>query len=86
VNFTDGDFGMELIDGEDYLMEIKLSTQIPLWLCQHLSSLKIYNRGFSKYGTEYKQYVKQKAALRKPETAVQHKNIPVIDFQKLNFA
>lgn len=86
VNFTDGDFGTELMDTDIYVMEIKLCSQIPLWLCQYLSSMKIYSRGFSKYGTEYRQYAEQKAALSIPDTAVQYKSIPVYDYSKLNLA
>ena len=33
-----------------YLMEVKISDAIPIWLTQILSELSIYNSSFSKYG------------------------------------
>jgi len=80
VNLTEGDFGLELMDDDQYLMEIKLSTQIPLWLCQYLSSMKIYSTSFSKYGTEYKLYTKQKTVSRLSDTLKQYKIIPLYDY------
>ena len=45
-----------LQDGE-YIMEIKLSHYMPMWLARLLSENKIYRHGFSKYGTYYKKYI-----------------------------
>ncbi|MEN8435860.1 polyphosphate polymerase domain-containing protein [Clostridium septicum] len=59
VNFTSGDYGMELLNNK-YLMEVKIIGAIPLWLAKLLSELKVYRGGFSKYGEEYKRYLKQK--------------------------
>lgn len=82
VNLMDGDFGSELLDNDIYLMEIKLSTNIPLWLCRLLSSMKIYKTSFSKYGTEYMQFVKQTAAAKVPDTVRIYKNVPVYDISE----
>jgi hypothetical protein len=83
VKLTDGDFGSELLDNDICLMEIKLSVQIPLWLCELLSRLKIYGTSFSKYGTEYKQYVKQSAGPRISDTtAKQCNNRPVYSYPR----
>lgn len=60
VSFLEGDFGTELMDSGLYLMEVKLCGGIPLWLCQLLSDLKIFKISFSKYGTEYRQYMMSK--------------------------
>lgn len=57
VNLLDGDFGTELIDDGLYLMEVKCEGQLPMWLCHLLSEMKIYRTSFSKYGTEYKNYI-----------------------------
>ena len=43
-------------DGK-YLMEVKISGAVPLWFAKIISGLNIYPVSFSKYGTEYKQYV-----------------------------
>ena len=83
VNLVDGDFGSELMDDDLYLMEIKLSTQIPLWLCELLSSMGIYSKSFSKYGNEYKQYIKQKAIPRIADTSKLWKNRLIYDYTKL---
>lgn len=39
-------------------MEIKSVANFPLWLVKELSRLKIYPKSFSKYGEEYKIYLK----------------------------
>lgn len=63
VNLIDGNFGTELIGNDCYLMEIKCAEQIPMWLCRIMSKMKIYSTGFSKYGTEYKNYFRKKEQL-----------------------
>lgn len=50
-----GDYGMPLISGGTYLMEVKTALSKPLWLCRLLDELKIKRTSFSKYGTEYKR-------------------------------
>lgn len=55
VSLTAGDWGTELLDSGDILMEIKCGGAIPLWLCRMLSELGIRRTRFSKYGTEYKK-------------------------------
>ena len=44
-------------DGGQYLMEVKISGAVPLWFTKIISGLNVYPVSFSKYGTEYKQYV-----------------------------
>jgi hypothetical protein len=56
VNLLAGDYGTDLLDSDDILMEIKCSGSIPLWLCRMMSELGIRKITFSKYGTEYKKY------------------------------
>lgn len=51
-----GCFGSELLKHNEYLMEIKISGAMPIWLADILSSLEIYPCSFSKYGTEYKKH------------------------------
>ncbi|KPU44286.1 VTC domain protein [Oxobacter pfennigii] len=59
LNFTGGNFGSKLIDDDEYIMEIKLGSSIPLWLCRCLSEMKVFSTSFSKYGNEYKRYIKK---------------------------
>lgn len=49
--------GNQLLPEGKWLMEAKAFKAFPLWFVQFLSSRKIYSSSFSKYGTEYKQYL-----------------------------
>ncbi len=49
--------GDKLLDEGKYLMEIKSSKAMPMWLVSALSENKIFSTSFSKYGTEYKNYL-----------------------------
>lgn len=51
-----GIYGSQLLDEGNHLMEVKISSAVPIWLASILSELEIYKTSFSKYGTEYKQY------------------------------
>ena len=37
------------------MMEIKIASAVPLWLCRLLSENAIFQTGFSKYGRAYEQ-------------------------------
>lgn len=50
-----GDHGTPLLDGNRWLMEIKVAQSIPIWLCRLLSEYQVYPTSFSKYGTEYRK-------------------------------
>ncbi len=52
-----GEHGTPLLKDGIYLMEIKIPMSFPMWLSAMLADLDIKNISFSKYGTEYKQYV-----------------------------
>ncbi|OPX42112.1 VTC domain protein [Ruminiclostridium hungatei] len=56
LHMENGSFGKQLLGGDQYLMEVKISRATPIWLARLLSELKIYKTSFSKYGTEYKRY------------------------------
>lgn len=45
--------GESLLDDGQYLMEVKISGAVPIWLADLLSEQQIYKTSFSKYGTEY---------------------------------
>ncbi len=72
VNLSEGDFGAELLENDHYLMEIKCAGQIPLWLCNLMSEMKIYCTSFSKYGTEYKNFCQKKNLLSANQTDQKH--------------
>ncbi len=58
LRLEQGDFGEPLLADGQWLMEVKSAESIPVWLCRLLSEHQIYPISFSKYGTEYKQLVK----------------------------
>lgn len=57
-----GDYGNLLLEDNPYIMEIKTSLAKPLWLCDMLTALNIKRQSFSKYGTEFKQYINSSIA------------------------
>ncbi len=52
-------YGSQLILPEQRLMEVKIKDSMPSWLSAELSRLQIYKKSFSKYGTAYKNYVRE---------------------------
>ena len=65
-----GDFGQLLLSEGTYLMEVKTSGALPLWLTAEFSRLGIRSQSFSKYGTEYKRrisYIKKENCSNKKE-------------------
>ena len=55
LSLKSGDYGELLLEPSLYLMEIKVSSALPLWLVNILSDLKLYPGSFSKYGNVYKK-------------------------------
>lgn len=56
----DGDSGNLLLEGGEYIMEVKTLGSFPLWFSHILSALKIYPISFSKYGNVYKKQIFKK--------------------------
>lgn len=50
-------WGTPILDDETFLMELKTSGGIPLWMTSILSKEKIYKTPFSKYGTAYQKLI-----------------------------
>lgn len=59
-----GSYGTNLIDNETYIMEIKCSNSMPLWLTHALTDLEIYPTSFSKYGKIYQKELKEEKSLK----------------------
>lgn len=55
LNINSSDYGENILEDGDYLMEIKVSGAFPLWLVRVLSELEIFPISFSKYGNIYKE-------------------------------
>lgn len=51
-------YGNQLLPEGKWLMEAKAFKAFPLWFVKFLSSRKIYSTSFSKYGAEYKNFLK----------------------------
>ena len=52
-----GDYGTPLLGGDTWLMEIKAESAFPMWLTRLLAQHNVFPNSFSKYGTEYKQFL-----------------------------
>ena len=59
LRLESGDSGEKIISDDIFIMEVKTSLAKPLWVTAMLSDFAINRRSFSKYGTEYKNYVKE---------------------------
>ncbi len=53
-----GDYGEQLMDKGQWLMEVKAEKTVPVWLAKLLSELGMYRTSFSKYGNEYKKSIR----------------------------
>ena len=58
VDISHGSHGHPLFDDGRYILEIKITNAMPLWLSGALDKLKIYPGSFSKYGTAYTTLLK----------------------------
>jgi hypothetical protein len=58
-------YGDLLIGENQRLMEVKILDSMPMWLADCLADLHIYKTSFSKYGTAYKNYIKNKIEYRR---------------------
>lgn len=58
-------YGSLIIPENKRLMEVKISDSMPIWLADTLSELQIYKTSFSKYGTAYTDYIKNKIEFRR---------------------
>ncbi|MDR2939423.1 MAG: polyphosphate polymerase domain-containing protein [Clostridiales bacterium] len=57
MRLESGIYGSPLLSGGEWLMEIKTSRSMPVWLTQTLSEYKIYPSSFSKYGADYQRNI-----------------------------
>jgi len=55
-----GDFGQPLLPENLWLIETKTDGALPLWLVQLFSAHQVYATSFSKYGTEYNYFLKNR--------------------------
>ncbi|MDO7906284.1 polyphosphate polymerase domain-containing protein [Paenibacillus sp. JX-17] len=58
LRLEQGDYGDPLLQENQWLMEVKAEKTVPLWLSRLLSEHGLYRTGFSKYGNEYKNQIR----------------------------
>ena len=73
LTLAKGSYGSQLILPDQRLMEIKVPGAFPLWMSKALSELEIRRISFSKYGTAYKNYVREQAAILRQDTQKQER-------------
>ena len=54
ITLEAGSYGEELLEKNQYLMEVKILGAMPLWLAKELSSLEVYNTHFQSMGMNIK--------------------------------
>jgi len=59
LKLEDGDCGSAPLNTDYFLMEVKVTTALPLWLVETMSELQIYPCSFSKYGQIYTDNMEQ---------------------------
>lgn len=60
TDLRSGSDGTVILGEDEYIMEIKCVSSMPLWLSGELDRLHIYPQTYSKYGTIYTQKIKNK--------------------------
>lgn len=53
LDLTHGSAGRRIMDENSYVLELKITDAMPLWLSEIFDRLKIFPGSFSKYGTAY---------------------------------
>lgn len=64
LDLSCGAYGKELLERDQYLMELKVTNAMPLWLADFLAAEQIFQTSFSKYGTCYTDYLFYKELAR----------------------
>ena len=64
LRLESGDYGENLLQDGQFLMEIKAANSIPIWLSKLLSENNIFRLSFSKYGKEYINMITANARIK----------------------
>lgn len=60
LQLTKGAFGERILEEGMYLLEVKTSKAMPLWLSEFLNKEQIFKQSFSKYGRAYENIIQRK--------------------------
>ncbi|THF75265.1 polyphosphate polymerase domain-containing protein [Cohnella fermenti] len=69
LKLEQGDYGEQLLEPGQWLMEVKAEKTVPLWLSKLLSEHGLYRTSFSKYGNEYKKMIRTQNQIRSQNTS-----------------
>lgn len=58
ISLEYGVFGERIIEPDEMIMEVKYNERMPLWFIEILRNHNLQKTSFSKYGTEYINYIK----------------------------
>lgn len=61
ISLENGIFGERVITEDKMIMEVKYNERMPLWFIEILRHNNLQKTSFSKYGTEYTNYIKNKS-------------------------
>lgn len=59
LDFDRETYGKLILPKDRYIMEVKVSRALPLWLAETFSELGLSRISYSKYGNEYRQFLHQ---------------------------
>jgi hypothetical protein len=59
VGLDKGIYGDLLLPSDQWIMEVKINTVVPLWFAELLAKYKVYPTSFSKYGAEYQKMMQK---------------------------
>lgn len=59
LNLENGNYGENVLNENQYIMEVKTLGAIPMWFVRVLNEYKIYPGSFSKYGEAYTKFIIQ---------------------------
>lgn len=60
LDLRKGSYGEKILPDGYVLMEVKVDRAVPLWLARLMSENNVRKRRFSKYGTEFSHYIREK--------------------------
>ncbi len=61
LNLESESYGQKILEDGKFLIEVKSQESIPIWLARTLSEYSVYPTSFSKYGTEYNNFIEKQS-------------------------
>jgi hypothetical protein len=67
VRLEVGDHGEPLLQEGQVIMEVKATQMLPQWLLDYFGEYNIKKQSYSKYGNEYKKYLRRQLGIATPQ-------------------